>query len=210
MEIDTLLARGELPPVDRATIHPYVDARPGPVYYQRHAHAVGLEAERLMGELEGGPALLFSSGSGATTALVLGLLSPGARVAVAEGGYWGTFALLRNELGRWGLEVFAFDQTGDPPPADLVWLEPCANPLMSFPDLSKSIAAAHASGALVVVDNTGNGPSRRPGGARAFRPVPARSPKSVGPRALAIPWPPGMWMPSARCSRSTCPTRRPP
>ncbi len=155
MEIDTLLAHGELPPVDRATVHPYAGGEPGPVYYQRHAHPVGLEAERLLAELEGGPALLFSSGAGATTALVLAMLGPGARVAVAEGGYWGTFSLLHGELGRWGLEVVGFDQTaGAPPPADLVWLEPCANPLMSFPDLASAIEAAHGSGARVVVDNT--------------------------------------------------------
>ena len=66
---------------------------------------VGLEAERLLGELEGGDALLFPSGSGATTALALAMLEPGATVAVADGGYWGTVALLRGELGRWGLEV---------------------------------------------------------------------------------------------------------
>ena len=35
-----------------------------------------------------------------------------------------------------------------------MWLEPCANPLLSFPDLDGAIAAAHADGALVVVDNT--------------------------------------------------------
>ena len=127
---------------------------PGPAYYQRVGHPVGLEAERLLGDLDGGHALLFSSGSGATAALVLGLLGPGATVAVADGGYWGTVALLEWELGRWGLEVVAFDQTGEPPNADLVWLEPCANPMMRFPDLDAAIAQAHASGAVVVVDNT--------------------------------------------------------
>jgi cystathionine gamma-synthase len=111
-------------------------------------------AERLLAELEGGPTLLYPSGSAATTALVLALLEPGARVAVAHDGYWGTFGILRSELGRWGLEVVAFDQTGPPPPAELVWLEPCANPLMSFPDLDAAITAAHAQGSLVVVDNT--------------------------------------------------------
>ena len=40
------------------------------------------------------------------------------------------------------------------PPADLVWLEPCANPFMTFPDLDAAIAAAHDAGARVVVDNT--------------------------------------------------------
>jgi cystathionine gamma-synthase len=151
---DTQLAGGELPPVDRATIHTYVDARPGPVYYQRNAHPVGLEAERVLGELDGGHALLFSSGSGATTALVLALLKPGATVAIANGGYFGTVALMERGLSRWGLNVELFDQTGEPPDADLVWLEPCANPMMSFPDLDAVTASAHAAGALVVVDNT--------------------------------------------------------
>ncbi|HKO29221.1 MAG TPA: PLP-dependent aspartate aminotransferase family protein [Solirubrobacteraceae bacterium] len=151
---DTQIARGELPPVDRATIHPYIDATPGPVYYQRAAHPVGLQAERVLGELDGGDALLFSSGSGATTALILALLEPGATVAVADGGYFGTVGLIEQELGRWGVNVEVFDQTGEPPNADLVWLEPCANPMMSFPDLDASIAHAHGSGALVVVDNT--------------------------------------------------------
>jgi cystathionine gamma-synthase len=154
MERDTQLARGRLPSLERATIHPYEDATPGPIFYQRIAHPVGLQAEQLLGELEGGEALLFPSGAGATTALVLALLQPGATVAVADGGYWGTVALLAGELGRWGLKVVAFDQTGAIPQADLVWLEPCSNPLLTFPDLAPAIADAHAAGARVVVDNT--------------------------------------------------------
>jgi cystathionine gamma-synthase len=154
VERETQLARGELPGLDRATIHPYVDATPGPFYYQRVAHPVGAEAERVLGELEGGQSLLFPSGSGATTALVLGLLAPGATVAIADGGYWGTVGLIRGELGRWGIDVVTFDQTTPPPPADLVWLEPCSNPMLSFPDLDAAIASAHRAGSRVVVDNT--------------------------------------------------------
>ncbi|MGH2927646.1 MAG: trans-sulfuration enzyme family protein [Solirubrobacteraceae bacterium] len=156
MHDDTRLARGELPPLDRGTVHPFADGEPGPFYYQRVAHPVGTEAERVLGELEGGHALLFPSGAGATTALVLALLEPGATVAVADGGYWGTFGLLRDHLGRWGVKAVAFDQTAPAPPsgAELVWLEPCANPLMSFPDLDAAIEAAHRGGARVVVDNT--------------------------------------------------------
>ncbi len=132
-----------------------MDGVPGPVYYQRYAHSVGLEAEQLLGELDGGQALLFPSGSGATTALVLGLLSPGATVAVAEGGYWGSYALLAGELSRWGLKVVAFDQTVLPPPAaDLVWIEPCSNPMLTFPDLDAVVQAVHEAGGKVVVDNT--------------------------------------------------------
>jgi cystathionine gamma-synthase len=156
--LDTRLARGEPPALDRATIHAYVDGTPGPFYYQRFAHPVGLEAERLLGDLDGGHAPRFSPGAGATTALILALLGPGKTVAIADGGYWGTVALMQGELARWGLNVEAFDQTGEPPNADLVWLEPCANPMMSFPDLDTAIAKAHAAGAIVVVDNTVLGP----------------------------------------------------
>jgi cystathionine gamma-synthase len=154
VERETQLARGELPGLDRATIHPYVDATPGPFYYQRVAHPVGAEAERVLGELEGGQSLLFPSGAGATTALVLGLLAPGATVAIADGGYWGTVGLIRGALGRWGIDVVTFDQTTSPPPADLVWLEPCSNPMLTFPDLDAAIASAHRAGSRVVVDNT--------------------------------------------------------
>jgi cystathionine gamma-synthase len=154
VRIDTRLARDQLPPLDRATIHPYTDGIPGPTYYQRMGHTVGLEAERLLGELEGGQALLFPSGAGATTALVLAMLEPGATVAVAAGGYYGTIGLLGGELARWGLKLVVFDQTGPPPGAELVWLEPCANPLMSFPDLDAAVESVHAAGGRVVVDNT--------------------------------------------------------
>jgi cystathionine beta-lyase/cystathionine gamma-synthase len=91
---------------------------------------------------------------GATTAFALASLGPGSRVAVADGGYYGVFGFLRAELARWGLEVVAFDQTGSPPPADLVWLEPCSNPMLTFPDLDATIAQAHDAGAKVLVDNT--------------------------------------------------------
>jgi cystathionine gamma-synthase len=154
MERDTALARGRTPAVERATIHPYAGGVPGPFYYQRSAHPVGAEAERLLAELDGGRALLFPSGSAATAAVMLALLGPGGRVAVADGGYFGTIALLRGELARWGIETMAFDQTAPPPPADLVWLEPCANPMLTFPDLAAAITTAHAGGARVVVDNT--------------------------------------------------------
>ena len=154
MERETQLAHARLPAVERATIHPFEDGQPGPVFYQRYAHPVGLQAERLIGELEGGPALLFPSGMAAITALALSMLQPGARIAVADGGYYGTFGMLNGELRRWGVDVVGFDQTSPPPPADLVWLEPCANPVMTFPDLDAAIAVAHDAGAKVAVDNT--------------------------------------------------------
>ena len=138
------------PPLDRSTTWAYVDGEAGPFHYARNAHPVGVEAERALGALDGGEALLFSSGMGATTAVVLALLDPGRTVALAEDAYYGTGVLL-TELERWGLRHVLFDQTGPPPAgADLVWLEAPSNPLLTMPDLEA--AAAHPG--LVLCDAT--------------------------------------------------------
>ncbi|MGH2997372.1 MAG: PLP-dependent transferase, partial [Gaiellaceae bacterium] len=96
--------------LERATTYPYRDGEAGEFYYQRYAHPTGVEAERMLGELDGGEALLFPSGSGATTGLVLGLLAPGDTVALADDAYYGTCVLLR-ALAHWGVGVVEFDQT---------------------------------------------------------------------------------------------------
>jgi cystathionine gamma-synthase len=148
-ETSTVASVG-LPPLDRSTLWPYEHGEPGEFYYQRYAHPTGVAVERALGELEGGDALLFSSGSGATTALVLALLKPGDTIAVAEGCYYGTPTLFR-ELERWGLRHIEFDQTERPPEGvDLVWLEAPSNPFLTMPDFDT--AAAHP--APVVVDAT--------------------------------------------------------
>src|SRR5712691_5455197 len=139
-----------MPGLDRSTIWPYRGGEPGEFYYQRYGHPTGAEAERRLGELDGGTALLFSSGAGATTALALAFLAPGETIALAEGAYFGTGVTFR-ELERWGLRVVEFDQTGAPPDGvELVWLEAPSNPFLTMPDFEA--AAAHA--APVVVDAT--------------------------------------------------------
>jgi cystathionine gamma-synthase len=136
--------------VDRSTIWSYEDGEPGRFYYSRYDHPAGVEAEEALGQLEGGRALLFPSGSGAIAALVLAVLEPGQTIALAEGGYYGT-SLLFGELEKWGLRFVEFDQTGAPPDGvDLVWLEAPSNPFLTMPDFE----AAAASPARVVVDST--------------------------------------------------------
>jgi cystathionine gamma-synthase len=139
-----------LPPLDRSTIWPYEDGETGDFYYQRYGHPTGVAAERALGELDGGEAVLFSSGTGASTSVALALLKPGDTIAIAEGAYYGT-SVLFEELGRWGLRFVEFDQTG-PPPEDvqLVWLEAPSNPFLTMPDLEA--AAAHP--ATVLCDAT--------------------------------------------------------
>jgi cystathionine gamma-synthase len=136
--------------IDRSTIWPYHDGERGPFYYSRDAHPTGVEGERRLGELEGGHALLFASGAGATAALVFAFCAPGQTIAIAEGAYYGTTVTF-GEFARWQLRYVEFDQTGSAPDnADLVWLEAPSNPFLTMPDLEA--AAAHP--ARVVVDST--------------------------------------------------------
>ena len=140
--------------VDRSTIWPYRRGEPGEFYYSRYDHPAAAAGARALGELEGGHALLFASGTAASAAAVLALLEPGQTIALAEGCYYGTPVLLR-ELERWGVRFAEFDQTGPPPEgADLIWLEAPSNPFLTFPD----VEAAVAHPARVLVDATASTP----------------------------------------------------
>jgi cystathionine gamma-synthase len=138
-------------PLDRATLWPYDESgEPRDFYYSRYGSPTVADAEARLGELEGGEAVLFPSGSGATTALVLSLLKPGDTIALAAGCYFGTGVTFQ-ALAKWGLDYVEFDQTGPPPDgAQLVWLEAPSNPFLTMPNL----AAAAAHPAPVVVDST--------------------------------------------------------
>jgi len=137
--------------LDRSTIWPYDErGEPGEFYYSRYGSPTVAAAERALGELEGGEALLFPSGAGATTGLVLSLLQPGDTIALAAGAYYGT-GVTFSALHKWGLKHVEFDQTGTPPDGvQLIWLEAPSNPFLTMPNLEA--AAAHP--APVVVDST--------------------------------------------------------
>jgi len=141
---------GASTPLDRSTTWPYEDGEPGDFSYARFSSPTVAEAERALGDLDGGQALLFASGAAASTAVVLALLSPGQTVALAEGAYYGTSVLL-DELARWGVRHVEFDQTNPPPQdVDLVWIEAPSNPFLTMPDFE----AAVAHPAPVVCDST--------------------------------------------------------
>ena len=137
-------------PIDRSTAWPYEDGEVGAFWYSRDGGPTVAEAERRLGELDGGRALLFPSGMAACAAIVLALLEPGKTVTLAEGAYYGVGAML-DGLARWGVRKVEFDQTGPPPEgADLVWLEAPSNPFLTMPDFE----AAAAQPARVVCDST--------------------------------------------------------
>lgn len=131
-------------------VWPYEDGEPGAFTYARYGTPTGVEAERALGEREGGDALLYSSGMAAILTTVLALAQPGTRIAITESAYYGT-SVLFDDLARWGLSYTEYDQRGAPPAdADLVWVDAPANPLLTMPDF----AAATALGVPVVCDAT--------------------------------------------------------
>ena len=148
-------AQGSLSsPVDRSTAAAYIQGERPQYYYQRHGHAVGDITEKLLGELDGGRALLFPSGMAAVASTFLAYLQPGCRVAVSDDAYYGVIRL-REVLGKWDLTFFEFDPAGDMPDGvDMVWLEVPSTSRLRFPDVPRIAEAAHRQGALVVVDAT--------------------------------------------------------
>lgn len=137
-------------PLDRSATWPYEGGEPGRFSYARADHPTGVACEETLGALDGGHALLYPSGMGAVTTVVLTMLRPGGTIALAEGAYYG-HRVLFDHLAPWGVNVVEFDQTGPPPGgADLIVVEAPANPLLTIPDLEA--AAAHP--APVVCDAT--------------------------------------------------------
>jgi len=117
--------------------------------------------ERALASLEGGErCFAFASGMAAETTLLL-TLRPGDHVVLADDVYGGTYRLLTEVLGPWGLEVTTCDLADADalagsirPETRFVWVETPSNPLLKVVDIEAVAALAHASGAKVVVDNT--------------------------------------------------------
>jgi cystathionine gamma-synthase len=137
-------------PIDRSTIWPYDEhGEPRDFFYSRNDHPTGVAAERALGRLEGGDALLYASGMGAATNVLLSFAKAGTTVAIADGAYFGTSKLL-GLLEPWGISYFEFDQRGPVPDADIVWVEAPANPTLTLPDW----AALQGHPGLVVCEAT--------------------------------------------------------
>jgi cystathionine beta-lyase/cystathionine gamma-synthase len=103
----------------------------------------------------------FSSGLGATTT-VMHLVDPGQRVVLIADVYGGVYRMTSQVYEPKGyrftyVPATEFDESlpshlGDD--VRLVWVETPSNPLLNVVDIRQAANAAHAVGALLVVDNT--------------------------------------------------------
>ncbi len=127
--------------------------------YARADNPVWTAYEEVLGGLEGGHAVAYASGMAAVTA-ILSIVPIGAVVVAPDGAYSGTLGQL-HRLHRTGrLVVREVDVTDTNAVAEavdgaaLLWVESPTNPLLGVADLPAVIAAGHAVGALVAIDNT--------------------------------------------------------
>ncbi len=128
--------------------------------YVRSDGTPGWEAlEEVIGGLEGGEALAFSSGMAAVSA-VFDQLPTGSVIAIPDDCYQGVvaLALLGEMRGRWMVHRLPVSDTDSWVAmcgiADLLWLESPSNPLLAVGEIDKICAAPRKPGAILGVDNT--------------------------------------------------------
>ncbi|MFL5944020.1 MAG: cystathionine gamma-synthase [Gaiellaceae bacterium] len=130
--------------------------------YSRVANPTRTALQLCLASLESAEhGLAFSSGLGAVTS-IMHLLSPGDRVVAVNDVYGGVYRMFSQVYEPKGYE-FAWvsaAEIGDGLAQHLdertriVWLETPTNPLLNVIDIRAAVEAAHAAGAMVVVDNT--------------------------------------------------------
>ncbi|MFK4730570.1 PLP-dependent transferase [Agromyces mediolanus] len=138
----------------------------GALEYGRYGNPSWSAFEEALGALEGGLATSFASGIAAVDA-VLELVPPGGLVVAPRHSYTGTVLQLdaRVESGR--IRVAYVDVTDTAAVsaacegAALLWFESPTNPALELGDVPALVAAAHARGALVAIDNTFATPLRQ-------------------------------------------------
>jgi cystathionine gamma-synthase len=154
--------RGEHAPGSPIAVPPVLSAvyrAGGATDYARTGNPTWSALEEVLGALEGGRSLVFSSGIAAIAA-VLESLPVGARVVAPEDSYTGLRALLADLEGRGRLTARLVDIADTPAvaaavtTAHLLWVESPTNPLLAVADLPALVAAARSAGVTTVVDNT--------------------------------------------------------
>ncbi len=130
--------------------------------YARDGHPNAVELAHKIATLEGADAgLVCASGMAAEAAIALALLGSGAHVALSEGLYGKSVALLDRELARFGVTHSLFDATRPETlraaistSTRMVFVEMISNPLLRVADLDGLAEALHGTKVPLVVDNT--------------------------------------------------------
>jgi cystathionine gamma-lyase len=130
-----------------------------PLTYGRFHNPTWTAWEEALGTLEGGSAVAFASGMAAVSAVLGVTLRPGNVLVLPADGYYTVRRLAAGWLEAMGVEVRLAPtrdsaQAARLDGATLLWIETPSNPRLDVCDIRALAEAAHARGALVVVDNT--------------------------------------------------------
>ncbi|MDR1256215.1 MAG: PLP-dependent aspartate aminotransferase family protein [Spirochaetaceae bacterium] len=129
--------------------------------YSRGGNPTRKALEEAIASLEGGAAgYAFASGMSGISS-VMGMLSTGDHIVIAEDVYGGSRYIAETFYKRWGLECAAVN-TQDPdsinralkPNTKALYLESPSNPLLKITDLRACLGIAKQEGLLSIVDNT--------------------------------------------------------
>ena len=130
--------------------------------YSRAANPTRTALQLCLASLEGAEhGVAFASGMAATTTL-MHLVSPGDRIVAVNDVYGGVYRLFSQVYAPKGYEFdwVPHEEINEnlaehlDEKTRIVWLETPTNPLLNVIDIRAAAEAAHAAGAMVVVDNT--------------------------------------------------------
>ncbi len=139
----------------------FVRGEDAPSLYTRWDNPTVRTVERAVAALENcDESLAFASGMAAISTTCLALLKPGATVVALRALYGGTIEFFETVLRTWGVRiVYVYPDTpitevvrAERP--QLVYIESPTNPTLRVYPLREVAEAAHAVGAVAVIDNT--------------------------------------------------------
>jgi cystathionine beta-lyase/cystathionine gamma-synthase len=143
-------------------VRAYNEGRSPKYLYTRYSNPTVAAVEEHLARLERAEtAMLFSSGQAATTTALLGLLSAGDEVVCCSAIYGGTFHLLTDLLGKFGIRsrFVSLEDLRQPDSVisaetRLLWFESPINPTLRCVDIAAVADACRRRGVISAIDNT--------------------------------------------------------
>jgi cystathionine beta-lyase/cystathionine gamma-synthase len=140
----------------------YNEGRSNKHLYSRYTNPTVIAAEKKLAALDRAEsALVFSSGQGATSTILLAHLKAGDEIVCSAAIYGGTLHLLEDVLARFGVlpRFVSLEQLAQPDQVigdrtRMVWFESPINPTLRCVDIARIAQACRARGVLSVIDNT--------------------------------------------------------
>src|SRR5215831_13868235 len=140
----------------------YNEGRSTKHLYSRYSNPTVIAAEKKLAALDRAEAaLLFSSGQGATSTILLAHLKAGDEIVCSAAIYGGTLHLLEDVLARFGvmprfvpLEDLTHTESLFVDRTRMVWFESPINPTLRCVDIRRIAEGCGTRGVLSVIDNT--------------------------------------------------------